>query len=200
MGCFVDADSHSAPSVQPNRATLFIKESFFCTAVSLYDRVDQDAVSSRAALVTMWTAAKGNRIIAPSDKKKSWVEIVSGQSFIGLIMASNHFGWSLSDAVDDPRRTGLANFRHKLLVQQQQYVDNNPLTCGDEELIVASASPVMGQHYSPDETLGTVESSASNPLKPYYRPSVSQYSDSCFGSEYPSLTSTGKSLLLFLYY
>ena len=85
-----------------------------------------------------------------------------------------NFGWSLSDTSDDPGRTGLANFRHKLLLHQR-----TTSSIDDEE-----------------STLLTMKESQANSIdqltKPYRRePSVSQCSDSCFGSEYPSLTSTG---------
>lgn len=102
---------------------------------------------------------------------------------------NNHFGWSLSDTVDDPRLTGLANFRNAFLLQRREQRDE--LTASavqdlsvSEETLLASASSSM-----PDR-----------PVKPYYgrQPSVSQWSDSCFGSEYPSLTSTGTTHRLFI--
>lgn len=105
-------------------------------------------------------------------------------------MPSNNFGWSLSDTVENPRRTGLANFRYKLL----QYQSNVTRSDDDEDL------PAKTQHrLVSDETTahGLVNGSSvfpfSRPVKPYYRRenSVSQCSDSCFGSDYPSLTSTG---------
>ncbi|XP_057371453.1 uncharacterized protein LOC130692365 [Daphnia carinata] len=105
-------------------------------------------------------------------------------------MPSNNFGWSLSDTVENPRRTGLANFRYKLL----QYQSNVTRSDDDEDL------PTKTQHrLVSDETTayglvnGPSDFPFSRSVKPYYgrEPSVSQWSDSCFGSEYPSLTSTG---------
>lgn len=106
---------------------------------------------------------------------------------ISSTMSSNHFGWSLSDSVDDPRRTGLANFRQKLLLLHQFG------TTFDDPEDSTSDSAMADRQGGSDETLTVESPTGRRVLKPYYRRehSVSQGSDSCFGSEYPSLTSTG---------
>lgn len=114
-------------------------------------------------------------------------------------MTSNHFGWSLSDTVDDPRRTGLANFRHKLLLHQHTSKHSSVDVVDDE---LTTSAEAMRHRCVSEETLAADSSAPiGRPVKPYYRrePSVSQCSDSCFGSEYPSLTSTGTPFLYFCF-
>ncbi len=122
---------------------------------------------------------------------------------IEIKMPGNHFGWSLSDAVENPRQTGLVNFRrYKLL----QYQTNAGVLSGDDEDL-ASNTFQSGRLTSEETTttqLGAdfdsfVLPPFSRPVKPYYGRgnSVSQCSDSCFGSDYPSLTSTGIFLSFF---
>jgi hypothetical protein len=115
-------------------------------------------------------------------------------------MSNNKFGWSLSDTVENPRQTGLVNFRrYKLL----QYQTNAAAVSGDDE----DLPTIKNQPYrlKSEETTTQLEVNDSSifpfsrPVKPYYgrENSVSQCSDSCFGSDYPSLTSTGIFLCFF---
>lgn len=169
-----------------------------------------------------------------------------------IVMAGEDFGWSLSDAADDPRRTGLANFRHNILIrpvpapsvetlanlQESRYSEEprrgtpyspHPRSArslyfhrgsevrSDYETGCGSASSSFDEegyhrynrhddHHSTrsyhwerrqphDLTSDTEEASSrqSRAGKPYRRRATfSQCSDSCLGSDFPSLTSTGK--------
>lgn len=123
-------------------------------------------------------------------------------------MPGNHFGWSLSDAVDNPRQTGLVNFRRYKLLEYQNKAGAGVSAGDDEDLATTNQfHRLISEETTATTTrrlMGTdLDSSAaaaipppfSRPsVKPYYgrENSVSQCSDSCFGSDYPSLTSTGK--------
>jgi hypothetical protein len=108
-------------------------------------------------------------------------------------MPVNHFGWSLSDAVENPRQTGLVNFRRYKLLQYQ----SNAAVSGDDEDLPTKNQTSRLTSQETTTQFGADDSSVSpfsRPVKPYYygrENSVSQCSDSCFGSDYPSLTSTG---------
>lgn len=135
----------------------------------------------------------------PTAADNSWCDSVTFSSiylnaFISKhsapIMSNNHFGWSLSDTVENPRRTGLANFRYKLLrcpSNVSRSVDNEdpPDETHHRRISEETTSPRLADSSSAFQF--------SRPVKPYYgrQHSVSQFSDSCFGSDYPSPTSAG---------
>lgn len=104
----------------------------------------------------------------------------------GATAMSGNFGWSLSDATN-PRLTGLANLRYKLLTRQDIGVD------GDEETAPTSLTSIgetacSSCYFVSDEqalTTGSIRR-----CRCHY--SQSRCSDSCTLSEYPSLTSTGR--------
>ena len=119
---------------------------------------------------------------------------------IWIKMPGNNFGWSLSDAVANPRQTGLVNFRRYKLLQYHQ--SNAAAVSGDDEDLSTKNRQCR---LNSEETTTQLEVNGSSifpfsrPVKPYYgrENSVSQCSDSCFGSDYPSLTSTGILLSFF---
>jgi hypothetical protein len=120
-------------------------------------------------------------------------------------MPGNHFGWSLSDAVDNPRQTGLVNFRRYKLLEYQSKAGAGVSAGDDEDLATnqfhrliseetTTTTRLMGADLDSSAAAAPLPPPFSRPsVKPYYgrENSVSQCSDSCFGSDYPSLTSTG---------